>query len=372
MSDRRKLLLIGPLPHPGDVIGGTKVSFANLARVLGDDSRFDVTVHDISRPLRGLGRLERLLENARTLSELVGRLLRCGRDHDLVMFNTSSGGALLSGPVVWAVTRLLRRPLAVRVFGGDLDLFLERANPALRWLARATTLRAELVLVQTRLLADRFGDRVRWWPTTRDYTRETGPREPGPRRFLFLSQLRAEKGVAEALEASDGLPEGSSLTLHGPAMRGFDVRSCGDHARAEYRGPLEPAQVQATLEAHDVLVFPSYHEGEGMPGILIEALQCGLPVVSSSWRALPEIIRDGVDGLLVEPRSVEGLRAAMQSLADDEVLFERLSRGALESGERFRGAEWNARLGDWLDELARPRGPRPTATSVSRNYEEAA
>lgn len=372
MSGRLKLLAIGPLPHPGDVIGGTKVSFANLVRVLGEDSRFDVSVHDISRPLRGLGRLERLLEDLSSLSTLLTRLVREGRAHDLVMFNTSSGGALLSGPIVWTATRLLRRPLVVRVFGGDLDLFLERANPLLRCLARATTLRSELVLVQTRMLAERLGQHVRWWPTTRDLERATPRRHGAPRRFLFLSQLRAEKGVAEALEASEALPEGATLTLHGPAMPGFDVARCGAFARAEYRGPLDPSEVQATLEAHDVLVFPSYHEGEGMPGVLIEALQCGLPVISSSWRALPEVIEQGVNGLLVEPHSTRELGEAMQELATDDRLMARLAEGALSSGERLRGRDWNARLGDWLAALVRPKGPSASPADNTETYEEAA
>lgn len=353
MTARRKLFVVGPLPTRGDVIGGTKVSFTNLVRVLGEDPRFDVTVHDIARPLRGLSGPERLVEDARSLLRLLRRLGREGRAHDLVMLNTSAGGALFAGPLVWLATRWLRRPLVVRLFGGDFDLALARAPRLVRALARWTVLRAELVLVQTHGLVEALGatPRLRWWPTTRDLAPSGDERSPRARRFLFLGQMRAEKGVAEALDASDALPHGATLTLHGPAMPGFDPGACGAHPRAEYRGPLAPEAVRAVLDQHDVLVLPSYHDGEGLPGVLIEALQCGLPVIATRWRALPEVVLDGECGLLVAPRSATELAAAMQRLADDEVLLARLRRGALERGARFRGEDWNARLGDWLCEL---------------------
>ena len=70
---------------------------------------------------------------------------------------------------------------------------------------------------------------------------------------------------------------------------------------------------------------------EGMPNALIEAMACGLPCVCTDCDFGPaELIRDGESGLLAPVDDVAAIAAAMGRVADDAVLAERLSRGALE------------------------------------------
>lgn len=353
MNTKPALLLIGPLPIEGDVIGGTKVSFASMVEDVRATERYVVQVHNLSRPRAGRGRLGRLWVDLCGLLSVLACLLSPASRFDAVVFNTSSGGALLSGPFVWACCALRRWPLAVRLFGGDLDLFIDRAAPPLAWLARRTTLAADLVLLQTHALCERFGssERVRWWPTTRELHAAPSRSGAAATRFLFLSQLRPEKGAQLAIEAALQLPPEASLTLYGPEMPGFDVRAAIADTNCLYGGALSREEVPGVLAVNDVLVFPSTHSGEGVPGILIEALQTGLPVICSRWRALPEIVDDGVNGLLVDASDSHDLAQAMQRLASDPALFETLRAGALLSGERYRATEWNETLCAWLDEL---------------------
>jgi glycosyltransferase involved in cell wall biosynthesis len=346
---RRRALLVGPLPIDGDVIGGTKVSFAGLVEALHGDTALAVTVHDTSRPRASRGRFARVLLDLRGLLRLVGVLADPRRRFDVVMFNTSSGGALKSGPLVWAVCRLRRVPLIVRVFGGDLDLFFDAASRPVRGLASRSILRAERVLLQTQGLCARFAGsaRVEHFPTTRDVRVQ---RTPGARarRFLFMGQLRREKGIAEAVAAARVLPAGATLTVCGPAMAGFDIGTLDLHARWRFAGAIASADVPRVLAEHDALVFPSYHDGEGLPGIVIEAMQAGLPVIATRFRALPEVVEDGVNGLLVTPRDVDALGAAMRRLSEDPALFAQLSVGASHTGDAHRPGPWLARLRNWL------------------------
>lgn len=361
MSGAPRVLLAGPLPREGDVVGGTKVSFAAMAEALGREATLDVEVLDTSRARVGRGRLRRLLDEFATLARLLARIA-LGRRSDVVVFNTSSGGLLKSGWLVRLACRARRAALVVRVFGGDLDLFVDRAPALSRWLLRRITLRADLVLLQTKALCERFpGADVRWWPTTRDLA--APGREPRPaRRFLFIGQLRAEKGVAEAIEASRALPEGARLAVVGPPMEGFDVDAVELGPRCEVRGAVPPEAVPALLAEHDVLVFPTYHGGEGMPGVVVEAMQSGMPVVATRWRAIPELVEHGECGLLVEPRDARALGDALARIADDEALFEQLAAGASRAGERLRATEWEPRLVDWIAEVAGRAGRRAGRT----------
>lgn len=356
---QRRALLVGPLPIEGDVIGGTKVSFAALVAALQDDPALAVTVHDTSRPRAGKGRMGRALLDLRGLLGLLMRLTDPRRRFDVVMFNTSSGGALKSGPAVWLACRLRHVPLIVRVFGGDLDLHLNAASRPVRALAERTILRAERVLLQTKGLCARFAQsaQVEWFPTTRDVCVERLPTGRAD-RFLFLGQLRGSKGVVEAVAAARALPDGATLTVCGPAMPGFDIGALEPHARWRYAGAVASTDVPRALAEHDVLVFPSYHDGEGLPGIVIEAMQAGLPVIATRFRALGDLVEDGVNGLLVAPRDVAALSAAMLRLNGDPALCARLSMGAVRTGEAHRPGPWFARLRAWLgvaDERGRGR-----------------
>ena len=84
----------------------------------------------------------------------------------------------------------------------------------------------------------------------------------------------------------------------------------------------EPAFV---FEILDILALPSTHK-EGLPNVLLEALSMGLPVVSTSLAGTPEVVIEGVTGLLVEPGDVDGLANAIAALGSDDDARARMGR----------------------------------------------
>lgn len=85
--------------------------------------------------------------------------------------------------------------------------------------------------------------------------------------------------------------------------------------RADWRGALTAEDIANVMGSVDMLVLPSYMETS--PNVIAEAMCAGLPVISTRVGGVPDMIRDGETGLLVDARSIEPLRAAMRCLLDD-------------------------------------------------------
>jgi glycosyltransferase involved in cell wall biosynthesis len=112
-----------------------------------------------------------------------------------------------------------------------------------------------------------------------------------------------------------------------------------------YRG-----DVKAIVETADCFVFPSLAEAFGIAAV--EAMARGIPVIASSWGALPEVVGDVGADWIVDPLDVDGWSRAMQAMiALDEAPRQALGRAAREIAERYSPARHSAALYAIYDEL---------------------
>jgi len=93
-------------------------------------------------------------------------------------------------------------------------------------------------------------------------------------------------------------------------------------------GRVEHTRVLGYMHACDVLAFPSFSDGS--PNKLLEAMAAGRAIVAADVGGIPEMIRDGVDGLLVDPSDGAAFVRALESLLDDPTLRQRLGSSARE------------------------------------------
>jgi glycosyltransferase involved in cell wall biosynthesis len=94
--------------------------------------------------------------------------------------------------------------------------------------------------------------------------------------------------------------------------------------------------VAEALDSSTVLVLPS--RSEGMGRVVVEAFCRGRGVVGSRVGGIPDLVEDGVNGLLVEPGDVDALAEALARVLSDRPLADRLGRGAQASAELWTSA----------------------------------
>lgn len=167
------------------------------------------------------------------------------------------------------------------------------------------------------------------------------PRRGGKLRALFVGALIQRKGISYALDAVKMIPSLAELTL-----LGRKVGTCRaiDAAVRENRW-IESIPHTAVLEEmsrHDVLVLPSLSEGFGL--VILEALSCGLPVITTHNTGGPEIIRDGREGFFVPIRSAQAIAEKLELLARDHDLLKSMSEAAIRRAQECTWSEYRTQL----------------------------
>jgi glycosyltransferase involved in cell wall biosynthesis len=174
-------------------------------------------------------------------------------------------------------------------------------------------------------------DFTRFRPDLRDETAGESP------LLLAVGRLREKKGFATLVDAcallrERGVEYRCEIVGYGeqePVLR-EQIASLGLSNRIRLTGKLAREDVIHRYARARVFVMPSQlgadGDRDGIPNVLLEAMAMEVPVVSTHVSGIPELVRDGDTGLLVEPTHAKALADAVQRLLDDPELAARLAR----------------------------------------------
>lgn len=156
--------------------------------------------------------------------------------------------------------------------------------------------------------------------------------EAVPPEILFLGRLGERKGVPVLVAALGRLAQ---TKLDWRAMIAGDgdaapyraeAERLGLGARVSFPGWLQEAEAHAHLSRAALLVLPS--EAEGLPMAVVEAFAWGVPVISTPVGSTPDILHDGVEGLMIPVGDVEVLAKALERLIAEPALRRQLGANA--------------------------------------------
>jgi glycosyltransferase involved in cell wall biosynthesis len=271
-----------------------------------------------------------------------------------------------STTVAWLAATIAGLPFSFT--GHAKDLYTEELNPA-GLLARKTAA-ARFVVTCTAANQDHL--RALGTPTPVHVVRHglssdvtdlvagaAARTPPSTLTVLGVGRLVVKKGFDTFVEACAVLRrQGVSFTAviagepgpHGDVVRGLVERhGLGDAVRLV--GPQTPEALVALYRGATVMSLACRvaddGDRDGIPNVLVEAMACGTPVVSTTVSGIPELVEDGVSGLLVPPDDPDALAAAWRRVAEEPGLAARLSEaGRAVVLEQFDGDRLAARLAE--------------------------
>jgi glycosyltransferase involved in cell wall biosynthesis len=221
-----------------------------------------------------------------------------------------------------------------RLYGSGARRFLARAADALGTWAVRRAAKVRAVSPYTAGLAREVGrEPAAEFPAFMDLTPFAAPTVPLPERpvALFVGVLEPYKNIDGLAEAWRRARPEAELRIVGKGTRTDVVASLVGDGLATWQPELSTGEIVRALDEASVLVLPS--RSEGMGRVVIEAQLRGRPVLGSNVGGIPDLVTDGVDGVLFAP-TPDGIAGALGVLGDPGEI-ERLAANARAAGERW-------------------------------------
>jgi phosphatidylinositol alpha-mannosyltransferase len=221
---------------------------------------------------------------------------------------------------------------------------MEAAAPALRSVWRRLDARIAVSAAAATFLAQAIPGRVEVIPNGVDVELFRRPTAPAPdlppgRTVLWVNRLDPQKGFRVMVRAFALLAQGRddvALVVVGDGADAGAVATLPEaiRGRVAMLGRVPHGELPPYHAAADVYVSPAVGQ-ESFGIVLVEAMAAGVPVVATDIPGYREVVRDGVDGLLVPPGDAGALAAAVGRVLDDAGLAERLAEAGAERADAF-------------------------------------
>lgn len=144
------------------------------------------------------------------------------------------------------------------------------------------------------------------------------------------------------LLSENGLDKYVKIDFYGQKTDTYFDEYLNDIEIYQYKGVLQPNEVIPILKKYDALTFPSHYEGEGRPGILVEALSASLPIIASDWKYNNEFVTNDDNGFLCNPFNANEYIKAIKVLLLNKTLRKSMAEQSYIRSEEFSAS--NARM----------------------------
>lgn len=318
-----KLLLLGPrvrIDNP-KIIGGTVVLFEQL---ISDLKKEDVEIEVINTNIK-----KSFINIYFSYLFILLKVIVKVKKYDHISLHGSTRGFVYLGFGVALISKIFNIKASMRKFAGDFAEVYKSSGFISGLLIKFVLKYSDIIFFETKSQLkyfSKFNKNIFWFPNVR--RRKLYPKIPRyfNKKYIYIGQLKKTKGIEEILKVSTLLEKDYLIDIFGPIVDEEYGKEYFDNFNVNYKGALRFEEVIEKLNNYDILLLPTYYEGEGYPGIIVEAYSLGIPVITTRWKAIPEIVDDYITGILIKPNNVLELKNAIEYFNEDN--YNELSRNA--------------------------------------------
>ena len=142
-----------------------------------------------------------------------------------------------------------------------------------------------------------------------------------PFKFCIFSRVMKEKGVEDAIESIEAINKAANkeicqLDIYGRiddkyTERFEEIMQTASNA-IQYKGMVPYDKSVEAIKKYYALLFPTYWDGEGFPGTIVDAFSAGLPVIATDWNCNAEIVDDMTNGIIYPNSEIQDLKSAVE------------------------------------------------------------
>ena len=263
-----------------------------------------------------------------------------------ILILPANNGLRVITPVLSFYNLFFKRKLHYAVIGGWLPEFLQKRKMLARQLKRFAGIYVETSTMKKALDGMGF-ENVVVLPNCKQLPilfPEQLPPLQKPYKLCTFSRVMKEKGIEDAVSAVMAVNEVLGETVYALDIYGQvdtnQIRWFEDLQKTfpeyiRYGGLVPFDQSVEVLKNYFALLFPTYYDGEGFAGTLLDAMASGVPVVASDWRYNAEIVKEGRTGTLFSARDVDALTEKLKTIVTDNEKWNAMRPACLQEAQKY-------------------------------------
>ena len=257
----------------------------------------------------------------------------------IVHIHMAQKGSFARKMIIFSAAKVFQKKTIIHLHGSEFEIFMTK-NRVCSFLTKYVFNNADVVFVLSRLWKKKLSK----FSTNENIIvlynpailHEKQNKNINKILVLFLGRLGKRKGIYDLLNCvimnNDYFVKKNVkfiLAGDGEVVKVREIVKSNDLEKiVEIPGWITGKQKERYLETSDILILPSYNEQ--MPMSVLEGMGYGYPIISTNVAAIPEMVKHGKNGSLMEPGDIDGLTKALKQLCEDSSMRERMGKKSQE------------------------------------------
>ena len=264
---------------------------------------------------------------------------------DNVVILPARNGILVFVPLLARLNIFYNKNLIYAVVGGWLPELVANEKKLIKSLQRFT-----IILVETKSMKDKLEklglknvDILVNFKTLKIESSNKSYLNKDCYKLCSFSRVIKEKGIANAINITNLANQKLgkkvyTLDIYGPIAKDYQEEFTNllkDNKIAKYCGIIDPKESVELLKKYDFLIFPTYYDGEGLAGTLIDSFFSGTPAIASNWKYNGEVITDQKNGFLFETKNDLEATKILLDIYNKKYDLEQISKNCIMEAEKY-------------------------------------